>query len=120
MGHPCCKTYKAEESENDAGYEYFIVNPSYNLVEPDIRWHTPTMLDITRFTHKHLLFGEDPPECLESNVSYTIPLTLIHCTSFNYHKLTFFHSSVLTLSDIVGKTPTTICLLLCIKLTFST
>ncbi|GFV77853.1 RNase H domain-containing protein [Trichonephila clavipes] len=59
----------------------------------------------TRFTHRHLLFGERAPECPSCNVSYTVHHILIDCPVFNHHRITFFHKSVLTLSDLVGESP---------------
>ncbi|GFW06952.1 RNase H domain-containing protein [Trichonephila clavipes] len=66
----------------------------------------------TRFTHRHLLFGERAPECPSCHVSYTVRHILIDCPVFNLHRITFFHTSVLTLSDLVGNLPTKIYLLL--------
>ncbi|GFU19453.1 RNase H domain-containing protein [Trichonephila clavipes] len=54
----------------------------------------------TRFTHRHLLFGERAPECPSCHVSYTVHHILIDCPVFNTHRMTFFHQSVLTLSDL--------------------
>ncbi|GFY33810.1 putative RNA-directed DNA polymerase from transposon X-element [Trichonephila clavipes] len=59
----------------------------------------------TRFTHRHLLFGEHAPECPSCNVSYTVHHILIDCPVFNHHRITFFHTSILTLSDLVGEIP---------------
>ncbi|GFU46465.1 probable RNA-directed DNA polymerase from transposon X-element [Trichonephila clavipes] len=59
----------------------------------------------TRFTHRHLLFGEHAPECPSCNVSYTVHHILIDCPVFNHHRITFFHTSILTLSDLVGESP---------------
>ncbi|GFV78679.1 RNase H domain-containing protein [Trichonephila clavipes] len=54
----------------------------------------------TRFTHRHLLLGERAPECPSCHVSYTVHHILIDCPVFNHHRITFFHKSVLTLSDL--------------------
>ncbi|GFY32020.1 probable RNA-directed DNA polymerase from transposon X-element [Trichonephila clavipes] len=59
----------------------------------------------TRFTHRHLLFGERAPECPSCKVSYTVHHILIDCPVFNTHRITFFCKSVLTLSDLVGESP---------------
>ncbi|GFT53714.1 putative RNA-directed DNA polymerase from transposon X-element [Trichonephila clavipes] len=59
----------------------------------------------TRFTHRHLLFGERAPECPSCHVSYTVRHILIDCPVFNLHRITFFHTSILTLSDLVGESP---------------
>ncbi|GFX25514.1 probable RNA-directed DNA polymerase from transposon X-element [Trichonephila clavipes] len=65
----------------------------------------------TRFTHRHLLFGERAPECPSCHVSYTVRHILIDCPVFNLHRITFFHTSILTLSDLVGgiSPPKSIC-----------
>ncbi|GFW78960.1 RNase H domain-containing protein [Trichonephila clavipes] len=57
----------------------------------------------TRFTHRHLLFGERAPECLSCHVSYTVRQFLIDCPVFNHHRITFFHTSILTLSDLCSQ-----------------
>ncbi|GFW98576.1 RNase H domain-containing protein [Trichonephila clavipes] len=44
----------------------------------------------TRFTHRHLLFGERAPECPSCHVSYTVRHILIDCPVFNHHRITFF------------------------------
>ncbi|GFV51406.1 RNase H domain-containing protein [Trichonephila clavipes] len=54
----------------------------------------------TRFTHRHLLFGERAPECPSCHVSYTVHHILIDCPVFNNHRITFFNSSHLTLPDL--------------------
>ncbi|GFX63645.1 probable RNA-directed DNA polymerase from transposon X-element [Trichonephila clavipes] len=59
----------------------------------------------TRFTHRHLLFGERAPECPSCHVSYTVHHILIDCPVFNHHRITFFNSSHLTLPDLVGEQP---------------
>ncbi|GFX97265.1 putative RNA-directed DNA polymerase from transposon X-element [Trichonephila clavipes] len=59
----------------------------------------------TRFTHKHLLLGENAPECPSCKVLYSVYHILIDCSVFNHHRITFFHTSVLTLSDLVGESP---------------
>ncbi|GFX80444.1 RNase H domain-containing protein [Trichonephila clavipes] len=46
----------------------------------------------TRFTHRHLLFGERAPECPSCHVSYTVHHILIDCPVFNTHRMTFFSS----------------------------
>ncbi|GFW26227.1 RNase H domain-containing protein [Trichonephila clavipes] len=56
----------------------------------------------TRFTHRHLLLGENAPECPSCRVPYSVYHILIDCPVFNHHSITFFHTFVLTLSDLVG------------------
>ncbi|GFU85643.1 probable RNA-directed DNA polymerase from transposon X-element [Trichonephila clavipes] len=58
-----------------------------------------------RFTHRHLLLGENAPECASCKVPYSVYHILIDCPVFTHHRITFFHTSVLTLSDLVGETP---------------
>ncbi|GFU90544.1 RNase H domain-containing protein [Trichonephila clavipes] len=72
----------------------------------------------TRFTHRHLLFGEHAPECPSCRVSYTVRHILIDCPVFNHHRIIFFNSSYLTLPDWVGKYPTKTSLLLSEELVF--
>ncbi|GFT00530.1 putative RNA-directed DNA polymerase from transposon X-element [Trichonephila clavipes] len=59
----------------------------------------------TRFTHRHLLLGENASECPSCKVPYSVYHILIDCPVFNRHRVTFFHTSVLTLSDLVGESP---------------
>ncbi|GFT03191.1 putative RNA-directed DNA polymerase from transposon X-element [Trichonephila clavipes] len=63
----------------------------------------------TRFTHRHLLFGERAPECPSCHVSYTVHHILIDCPVFNHHRITFFHTSILTLSDLRRKSDGRFC-----------
>ncbi|GFT92404.1 putative RNA-directed DNA polymerase from transposon X-element [Trichonephila clavipes] len=58
----------------------------------------------TRFTHRHLLLGENAPECPSCKVPYSVYHILIDCPIFNCHRITFFHTSVLTLSDLYAST----------------
>ncbi|GFT31881.1 putative RNA-directed DNA polymerase from transposon X-element [Trichonephila clavipes] len=66
----------------------------------------------TRFTHRHLLFGERAPECPSCNVSYTVHHILIDCQFLTIIASRFFIHLFLTLSDLVGESPTKIYLLL--------
>ncbi|GFT78982.1 putative RNA-directed DNA polymerase from transposon X-element [Trichonephila clavipes] len=66
---------------------------------------TRLRIDHTRFTHRHLLLGENAPECPSYKVTYSVYHILIDCPVFNHHRITFFHTSVLTLSDLMGETP---------------
>ncbi|GFU75016.1 RNase H domain-containing protein [Trichonephila clavipes] len=54
----------------------------------------------TRFTHMHLLLGENAPECPSCKVPYSVYHILIDCSVFSHHRITFFHTSILTLSDL--------------------
>ncbi|GFW49995.1 putative RNA-directed DNA polymerase from transposon X-element [Trichonephila clavipes] len=57
----------------------------------------------TRFTHRHLLVGENAPECPSCKVPYSVYHILIDCPVFNHHRITFCHTSGLTLSDLYGR-----------------
>ncbi|GFU94830.1 putative RNA-directed DNA polymerase from transposon X-element [Trichonephila clavipes] len=59
----------------------------------------------TLFTHRHFLLGENAPECPSCKVPYSVYHILIDCPVFNHHHITFFYTSVLTLSDLVGESP---------------
>ncbi|GFT72757.1 putative RNA-directed DNA polymerase from transposon X-element [Trichonephila clavipes] len=59
----------------------------------------------TCFTHGHLWVGERAPECSSCKVSFTVHHILVDCSIFNPHHITFFHTSVLTLSYWVGEPP---------------
>ncbi|GFX64578.1 RNA-directed DNA polymerase from mobile element jockey [Trichonephila clavipes] len=59
----------------------------------------------TRFTHRHLLLGENALECLSCKVPYSVYHILIDCPVFNHHRITFFHTSVLTLYDLMKESP---------------
>ncbi|GFX62146.1 RNase H domain-containing protein [Trichonephila clavipes] len=62
----------------------------------------------TRFTHRHLLLGENAPECLSCKVPYSVYHILIDWPVFNHHRITF-HTSVLTITDFIWKDMTTEC-----------
>ncbi|GBN55811.1 hypothetical protein AVEN_167975-1, partial [Araneus ventricosus] len=57
----------------------------------------------TRVTHKYLLFGERTPMCPTCNVELTVCHILIECSNFNLHRIHFFNSSFLTLSELLGE-----------------
>ncbi|GFU59442.1 putative RNA-directed DNA polymerase from transposon X-element [Trichonephila clavipes] len=59
----------------------------------------------TRFHTQAFVVLENAPECPSCHVSYTVHHILIDCPVFNTHRMTFFHQSVLTLSDLVGESP---------------
>ncbi|GFU46495.1 probable RNA-directed DNA polymerase from transposon X-element [Trichonephila clavipes] len=73
----------------------------------------------TRFTHRHLLFGEHAPECPSCLVSYTVHHILIDCPVFNHHRITFFHTSILTLSDLSCDRPGLSGMKLCLMFFFT-
>ncbi|GFW16915.1 RNase H domain-containing protein [Trichonephila clavipes] len=64
---------------------------------------TPLSIGHTRFTHRHLLLGEDAPQCPSCKVSHCVRRILVDYPSFNHYRITFFSSSHLTLSDLVGE-----------------
>ncbi|GFV06917.1 RNase H domain-containing protein [Trichonephila clavipes] len=45
---------------------------------------TRLLISHTRFTHRHLLFGKNAPECPSCKVSYTVRHILIDCPVFNH------------------------------------
>ncbi|GFX75681.1 RNase H domain-containing protein [Trichonephila clavipes] len=53
----------------------------------------------SRFTHRHLLLGEDAPECPSCKDSYTVSQILIDCPVYNNYRIPFFNSSHITLPD---------------------
>lgn len=50
----------------------------------------------TYLSHKHLLLGEEPPQCEHCNVQLTVEHLLIHCTLYNRERLNFFNANNLT------------------------
>ncbi|GBN39928.1 hypothetical protein AVEN_21763-1 [Araneus ventricosus] len=56
----------------------------------------------TRFTHKHLIFGERAPVCPTCHQIFTVHHILIECPSFKSHRVDHFHSSSVTLQDLVA------------------
>ncbi|GFT47176.1 RNase H domain-containing protein [Trichonephila clavipes] len=70
----------------------------------------------TRFTHRHLFLGENAPECPSCQVPYSVHYILIDCPVFNHHRILFFRTSILSLSNLVGeKNPPSksLCILTC-------
>ncbi|GBM04542.1 hypothetical protein AVEN_197937-1 [Araneus ventricosus] len=55
----------------------------------------------TRFTHKYLIFGERAPVCPTCHQNFTVHHILIECPSFNSHRVDHFHSSSVTLQDLL-------------------
>ncbi|GFU56209.1 RNase H domain-containing protein [Trichonephila clavipes] len=80
-----------------------VINLELVLLDPN----SPNRLRIgqSRFTHRHLLLGENAPECPSCKVPYSICHILIDCPVFGHHRITFLRTSVLTLSDLVGEPP---------------
>ncbi|GBN88932.1 hypothetical protein AVEN_11797-1 [Araneus ventricosus] len=59
----------------------------------------------TRFTHRHLLLGEPAPHCTACQCQMTVLHILIECRQFNHQRIRCFHSSSITLKDILHKDP---------------
>ncbi|GBN11674.1 hypothetical protein AVEN_56386-1 [Araneus ventricosus] len=59
----------------------------------------------TRFTHRHLLLGEPAPLCTACQCQMTVLHILIECQQFNHQRIRCFHSSCITLKDILHKDP---------------
>ncbi|GBN53715.1 hypothetical protein AVEN_24938-1 [Araneus ventricosus] len=84
------------------------VKPSIGLwsIEPtrevDVKL-TRLRVGHTRFTHKHLIFGERAPVCPTCHQNFTVHHILIECPSFNSHRVHHFHSSYVTLQDLVDE-----------------
>ncbi|XP_055925872.1 uncharacterized protein LOC129957542 [Argiope bruennichi] len=76
--------------------------PVHPIREVDVKL-TRLRIGHTRYTHKHLIFGEAAPKCPTCRVDFTINHILIECPSFNSSRLNFFKSSSLALQDLVGE-----------------
>ncbi|GBN61515.1 hypothetical protein AVEN_100217-1 [Araneus ventricosus] len=59
----------------------------------------------TRFTHRHLLLGEPAPLCTACHCQMTVLHILIECQQFKHQRIRCFHSSSITLKDILHKDP---------------
>ncbi|GBN69869.1 putative RNA-directed DNA polymerase from transposon BS [Araneus ventricosus] len=59
----------------------------------------------TRYTHGHLLFGEQAPICSQCNCSMSIQHILSECPNFNSQRLNFFRVNSVDLSLLLGKAP---------------
>ncbi|GBM49296.1 hypothetical protein AVEN_23178-1 [Araneus ventricosus] len=59
----------------------------------------------TRFTHRHLLLGEPAPLCTACQCQMTVLHILIECQQFNHRRIRCFHSSCITLKDILHNDP---------------
>ncbi|GBN13046.1 putative RNA-directed DNA polymerase from transposon X-element [Araneus ventricosus] len=57
----------------------------------------------TRFTHRHLLLAEPAPLCTACQCQMTVLHILIECQQFNLQRILCFHSSCITLRDILHK-----------------
>ncbi|GBN62776.1 putative RNA-directed DNA polymerase from transposon X-element [Araneus ventricosus] len=59
----------------------------------------------TRYTHRHLLMGEQAPMCAQCNCIMSVLHILSECPNFNSLRLRYFQSSAISLTDLLGKTP---------------
>ncbi|GBM90032.1 hypothetical protein AVEN_110056-1, partial [Araneus ventricosus] len=59
----------------------------------------------TRYTHRHLLFGEQTPMCSQCNCSMSVKHILSECPNFNSQRFKFFKTNSVDLSLLLGKTP---------------
>ncbi|GBN97656.1 hypothetical protein AVEN_156474-1 [Araneus ventricosus] len=59
----------------------------------------------TRYTHRHLLMGEQAPMCTQCNCTMSVLHTLSECPNFNSLCLRYFQSNTISLTDLLGKTP---------------
>ncbi|GBN73656.1 RNA-directed DNA polymerase from mobile element jockey [Araneus ventricosus] len=59
----------------------------------------------TRYTHRHLLFGEQTPMCSQCKCSMSIKHILSECPNFISQRFKFFKTNSVDLSLLLGKTP---------------
>ncbi|GBN18696.1 hypothetical protein AVEN_230182-1 [Araneus ventricosus] len=59
----------------------------------------------TRYTHRHLLFGEQTPMCSQCKCSISIKHILSECPNFISQRFKFFKTNSVDLSLLLGKTP---------------
>ncbi|GBO22608.1 hypothetical protein AVEN_133204-1 [Araneus ventricosus] len=59
----------------------------------------------TRYTHRHLLMGEQTPMCAQCKCTMSVLHILCECPNFNYLRLRYFQSNAISLTDLLGKTP---------------
>ncbi|GBN26644.1 hypothetical protein AVEN_33393-1 [Araneus ventricosus] len=58
-----------------------------------------------RYTHRHLLMGEQAPMCTQCNCILSVLHILSECPNFNSVRLRCFQTSYISLIDLLGKTP---------------
>ncbi|GBN17509.1 hypothetical protein AVEN_266062-1 [Araneus ventricosus] len=73
--------------------------PILSIREVDVKL-TRLRIGHTRFTHRHLIFGERIPICPTCRVGFTVRHILVECPGFNYHRVQFFQSSSITMQDL--------------------
>ncbi|GBN36227.1 hypothetical protein AVEN_233521-1 [Araneus ventricosus] len=76
--------------------------PILSIREVDVKL-TRLRIGHTRFTHRHLIFGERIPICPTCRVGFTVRHILVECPGFNSHRVKFFQSSSITMQDLVGE-----------------
>ncbi|GBL79203.1 putative RNA-directed DNA polymerase from transposon X-element [Araneus ventricosus] len=76
--------------------------PILPIREVDVKL-TRLLIGHTRFTHKHLIFGERASLCPTCHENFTITHILIACPSFKSRRVHHFHSLSVTLQDLVGE-----------------
>ncbi|GBO27347.1 hypothetical protein AVEN_134462-1 [Araneus ventricosus] len=59
----------------------------------------------TRYTHRHLLMGEQAPMCTQCNCIMSVLHILSECPNFSSLRLRYFQSSSISLTHLLGKTP---------------
>ncbi|GBM19541.1 hypothetical protein AVEN_108009-1 [Araneus ventricosus] len=59
----------------------------------------------TRYTHRHLLFGEQTPKCSQCNCSMSVKHLLSEYPNFKSQRLKFFKTNSVDLSLLLDKTP---------------
>ncbi|GBO13458.1 hypothetical protein AVEN_248925-1 [Araneus ventricosus] len=59
----------------------------------------------TRYTHRHLLMGEQASMCTQCNCIMSVLHILSECPNFNSLRLRYFQTSSISLTDLLGKTP---------------
>ncbi|GBM61037.1 hypothetical protein AVEN_264367-1 [Araneus ventricosus] len=59
----------------------------------------------TRFTHLHLLFGEESPMCWSCNCRMSVRHIFLECPNLYIERLQFFKTYSILLSNLLAKTP---------------
>ena len=83
--------------------------PSFNLRLEEIKYNR-IRLGHTRFTHKHLPAGEDPPECLICLRPVTVKHIFIECPRYTQARTQFFGKDKNNFSKIMNRKSSKQCL----------
>ncbi|GBO22524.1 RNA-directed DNA polymerase from mobile element jockey [Araneus ventricosus] len=59
----------------------------------------------TRFTHRHLLLGEQAPMCSQCNCTMSVHHIISECSNFNSQRLRFFNTTTSSLPTLLGEIP---------------